>query len=423
MIWKTSELSEISEIGDGAHASLKRIELGIPYLTAKNITKSGVDYSHIDYISEETYNIYFKEESKALTQPRKDDILYSIIGSIGGVYLVKDEKIGISSSVAIFRANSQKVIPQYLAYFLKSRIFDAQIHAIKGGVAQGFMSLEKLNTVNISYPDDVNYQKRIADILYTYDSFIENNQKQIKLLEDAARRLYKEWFLYMKFPGYEDCKIVDGIPDGWKKIPLKDIIEYEIGGGWGEENITEQYEYPAYVIRGTDFYGVTHGKIKSVPYRAHKKSNLLARTIVDGDIIFEVSGGSKTEGVAKTVLIRQCLLDHYDAPVMCASFCKLVRAKCIEYSQILFDTFQYLRRSGKTAEFDKKSASSIVNYRWKDFLMQQEILVPSRDILVSYNSISENIYLSILNCSMMIEKAEQTRDYLIPKLMSGEIRI
>ena len=112
MIWKKSELSKISRIGDGAHASLKRIDFGIPYLTAKNITKSGIDYSNMDYISEEIYNKHFKEKSNALTKPKKDDILYSIIGSIGGVYVVRDEKIGISSSVAIFRADINKVLPQ-----------------------------------------------------------------------------------------------------------------------------------------------------------------------------------------------------------------------------------------------------------------------------------------------------------------------
>lgn len=99
MIWKESNISEISRIGDGAHASLKRIKSGIPYLTAKNITKMGIDYSNMDYISEQTYNKYFRDKSNALTKPQKDDILYSIIGSIGGVYVVRNEKVGISSQV------------------------------------------------------------------------------------------------------------------------------------------------------------------------------------------------------------------------------------------------------------------------------------------------------------------------------------
>ena len=189
MIWKESNISEISRIGDGAHASLKRIKSGIPYLTAKNITKMGIDYSNMDYISEQTYNKYFRDKSNALTKPQKDDILYSIIGSIGGVYVVRNEKVGISSSVAIFRTNSDVIMPHYLAYFLKSPFLDAQVQAIKGGVAQGFISLEKLGSISILYPEDIEYQKKIVDILFAYDALIENNQKQIKLLEEAAQRI------------------------------------------------------------------------------------------------------------------------------------------------------------------------------------------------------------------------------------------
>lgn len=225
MSWIKRKLSDVSRIGDGAHASLKRIELGIPYLTAKNITKSGIDISNLEYISEETYEKHFKEKSNALTRPQKDDILYSIIGSIGGVYVVREEKIGISSSVAIFRANNEIIMPQYMAYFLKSPAFDAQVQAIRGGVAQGFLSLSKLGMIDIFFPENVDYQSKIVNILSKYDDLIENNQKQIKLLEEAAQRLYKEWFVDLRFPGYEECQIDDGVPEGWEKVTLESVLE------------------------------------------------------------------------------------------------------------------------------------------------------------------------------------------------------
>ena len=165
MSWEEKVLSDISEIGDGAHASLKRVPQGIPYLTAKNITKDGIDDNAIDYISEETYNKHFKAKSGALTKPEKNDILYSIIGSIGGVYVVQDEKIGISSSVAIFRPQKNIIDPLYLAYYMKSKIFDSQIQAIRGGVAQSFMSLSKLGSVKIKYPSDLKVQRKIISII------------------------------------------------------------------------------------------------------------------------------------------------------------------------------------------------------------------------------------------------------------------
>ena len=242
-------------------------------------------------------------------------------------------------------------------------------------------------------------------------------------MEEAAQRLYKEWFVDLRFPGYENVKIVDGVPEGWNCQFLAEVVGYEIGGGWGEDSVTEKCDKPAYVIRGTDLHGITNGNISGIPYRYHANKNLEARALEDGDIIFEVSGGSKAEGVARTVLIRDTVLEILKAPVMCASFCKLVRVNEKQYSQLLFDTLQYMRSSGKTGEYDKKSASSIVNYRWKDFLVQETILIPTNELLLKYNSLSVNLYQMILTKSVEIEKAKEARDRLLPKLMSGEIEV
>ena len=115
--WKKVKLGECCFIGDGAHASLKRQEKGILYITAKNLTSNGLDYSRVDYISEELYNKHFSEKNGAITRPIKNDIIFSIIGSLGDSYLVKDEKLGISSSVAIFRSKGD-ILPLYLFYYL-----------------------------------------------------------------------------------------------------------------------------------------------------------------------------------------------------------------------------------------------------------------------------------------------------------------
>lgn len=170
-------------------------------------------------------------------------------------------------------------------------------------------------------------------------------------------------------------------------------------------------------------YGMIHGDMYGIPYRYHEMNNLNARELIDGDIIFEVSGGSKTEGVARTLLIRQSLLEAFHSPVICASFCKLIRLEGKEYVQYLYDTFKYLRDSGKTTEFDKRSASSIVNYRWKDFLSQQEVLLPCAEVLEQYNALTEILYNEIIVRSKQIEVEKKSRDRLLPKLMSGELEV
>lgn len=307
----------------------------------------------------------------------------------------------------------------YLMRTLENRIRNLG----KNSTAVPILNKTKFSNIEIKVFCDLEYQTQIADILSAYDDLIENNQKQIKLLEEAAQRLYKEWFIDLHFPGYETTSIVNGNPEGWGCVPLHQLIKYEIGGGWGSDTITNECEVPAYVIRGTDLYDLTHGNCNEIPYRYHSKTNLMARVLQDGDIIFEVSGGSKTEGVARTALIRRAILEQFGGQVMCASFCKLIRPANAKMSQYLYDTFLYLRSSGETAKYDKRSASSIVNYRWKDFLKQQMILVPSEVVLEKYNNLSGNIYQKILSCSRAIQTAKIARDRLLPKLMSGEIEV
>lgn len=293
---------------------------------------------------------------------------------------------------------------------------------ISQGTAQDNLSWQKLST--IQFPDPpIEVQRRIADYLVAYENLIENNQKQIKLLEEAAQRLYKEWFVDLRFPGHENTPIVDGVPEGWKRMHLENLIAFEIGGGWGEEYPIQQSENGAYVIRGTDLLGLTHGNVTSIPFRYHSNTNLESRILKDGDIVFEVSGGSRTEGVARTALITSKLLKAWNKAVMCASFCKLVRPVSKELSSYLFYHFQYLRESGRTEEYDKRSASSIVNYRWKDFLSHEIILKPRDAVLQQYNNFAEDYYKQIITKSIQIETAKMTRDRLLPKLMSGEIEV
>lgn len=309
---------------------------------------------------------------------------------------------------------------RFLSYAITQQL--RLLKTMSSGSTTKFLTIGMLHNLEIPLPS-IEIQKKIVDILSAYDALIENNRTQIKLLEEAAQRLYKEWFVDLCFPGHEDTAIVDSVPSGWKRVSLKDMIGYEIGGGWGSEVPTKDCDFPAYVIRGTDLFGLAHGDLTEIPYRFHEKSNLKSRQLMDGDIIFEVSGGSKTEGVARTALIRQRLLDTFRSPVICASFCKLIRVENKEHAQYLYDTLQHLRRSGKTVEFDKRSASSIVNYRWKDFLQQQAILIPEQSILIHYNKLAEEIYQKILVCSIQIMQIKTARDNILPKLISGELEV
>lgn len=418
MKWEKVKLSEVTEyITDGDHQPAPKSDSGVLFVKIKDIQDNRLTFDNALFVPQEYYNRLPKNR-----KAEYGDTLYTVVGSYGiPAFVNHNIPFCFERNIALLHPNN-RVIPKYLYYAVKNPIFYRNANNIANGSAQKLIPLSKLAGMEISVPP-IERQETIVNILSAYDDLIENNQKQIKLLEEAAQRLYKEWFVDLRFPGHENVKIVDGVPEGWEKCLLSDIIGYEIGGGWGEEKPTEKCDIPAYVIRGTDLYGVTHGDSVDIPYRFHEKKNLDARRLADGDIIFEVSGGSKTEGVARTALIRSAMLEQWSEPAMCASFCKLIRVREPKYAQLLFNTFQYMRASGKTTEYDKRSASSIVNYRWKDFLATETVLIPDEVMLEKYNALANNMYQLIVQKSISIEKAKGARDRLLPKLVSGEIEV
>ena len=120
---------------------------------------------------------------------------------------------------------NNRVIPKYLYYAVNNPIFYGNANNIANGSAQKLIPLSKLAGMEISVPP-IERQETIVNILSAYDDLIENNQKQIKLLEEAAQRLYKEWFVDLRFPGHENTKITDGIPEGWTRCALGDLIDF-----------------------------------------------------------------------------------------------------------------------------------------------------------------------------------------------------
>ncbi len=424
MNWEYVRLGDVcSKIGSGATpkgGAKVYIDDGTSLIRSQNVYNLEFSYRGLAHITENA-----AEKLNGVTV-QKNDVLINITGdSVARTCIVPDNVLParVNQHVAIVRPNSNVLNPSFLNYYLASPYMQSFMLgiAVGKGASRNAMTKDMIANFSVLCPP-MDIQELIVNKLSAYDNFIKNNKKQIKLLEEAAQRLYKEWFVDMRFPGHETTPIIDGVPEGWTKVPLSELISYEIGGGWGEESPTAKNIKEAYVIRGTDLSGITHGDFLNIPYRFHTESNLLSRNLIDGDIVFEVSGGSRTEGVARCLLITSTMLDVWRNNVMCASFCKLIRPKN-GYSYYLHDCFKYMRATGKTEEYDKRSASSIVNYRWKDFLSQEMLLNPSSEIIEQYSNYSRAIYSKLVDCSLQISSAKIARDRLLPKLMNGEIEV
>lgn len=401
--WKKVRLGDCCLIGDGSHASLKRQEKGILYITAKNLTSNGLDISKVDYISEELFNKHFKDNTNSITRPIRNDIIFSIIGSLGACYLVKDEKFGISSSVAIFRSKGE-IIPLYLFYYLKSETLKSEINSIKGGVAQGFMSLSKLGSLSIYYPSSIKRQHRIATILSRYDDLIENYQRQIKLLEEAAQRLYKEWFVDFRFPGHESTKFVNGIPEGWEKKKIFELGKV-ITGKTPSTAIKANYGGNIPFITIPDMHsGIYPTSSQTLSKRGAESQS--------GKYIPENSLMVSCIGTAGLVCITETLCQTNQ------QINSLVLDNNSELYYMYF-TFLSLKEHLNNIGSNGATMTNVNKSKFEDI----EVTIPIDSLIFTFNDITINIFNKIKNLSHQIRSLTEARDRLLPKLMNGEIEV
>lgn len=235
MNWEKIKLAECCvSITDGDHLPPPKADNGIPFVTIANINSTNqFDFTNTMFVPQEYYD---KLDSKRKAQI--GDVLYSVVGSYGIPVYIKDNKQFVfQRHIAILRPN-ENISPRFLYYTMLSRSFYAKADAAAIGAAQRTISLTALRNIEIEVPN-VAEQNKIADILSAYDNLIENNQKQIKLLEEAAQRLYKEWFVDLRFPGYENTPIVDGIPQGWEITRLKNIFDYVRGKSYTSKELSD----------------------------------------------------------------------------------------------------------------------------------------------------------------------------------------
>jgi type I restriction enzyme S subunit len=222
-------------VTDGTHDSPQLQKEGVPFIKGKHISSGTIDFSTCDFITP-------KEHEKACkrVKPKRDDILFSNIGSVGDTAVVKENREFSIKNVALFRPDIHKVDPRYFYYLVLSPDFRSNVMNVRSGSAQPFISLANLRSFEVSYHEDQKEQKRIAGILSAYDELIENSQRRIKVLETMARKLYREWFVHFRYPGHENTPLntssLGNIPKGWGVKKLGEILELNYGKALKKED-------------------------------------------------------------------------------------------------------------------------------------------------------------------------------------------
>ncbi len=312
-------------------------------------------------------------------------------------------------------ANEDELLVRFLCYAINKQL--RLLKTISAGSTTKFLTIRMLHGLDIPCPD-TGTQNRIVNILGTIDDLIENNQKQIKLLEEAAQRLYKEWFVDLRFPGYENVAVIDGVPKGWKRKTVLECLDMHIGGGWGKETIMGKNTIPGKVIRGTDINDIKAGNFNDVPLRYHTENDRKKRALQAYDIVFELSNGN-INNIGRSLLIDDLILQSCGENTICASFCKLFRPIDKLHALMLYWEIQEMQTSGRMMPFKKQGSNGINNFAFEDFL-SHELLIPNNEALLLP---IENIMKKTSNIQRQFALLSQARDRLLPKLMSGELEV
>jgi len=342
-------------------------------------------------------------------------------GSLGFVQYICDKYWPHNTSLWVkdFKGN----FPRYVYYHLLT----LDLKRFNSGVGVPTLNRNDLDTLEIAVPL-LHTQRKIAAILSAYDDLIENNLRRIKILEEMAQMIYREWFVNFRFPGHEKVKMVDSelgmIPEGWEVRPLASLLVSHIGGGWGKDTAEERHTEAAWVIRGTDIPSARYYDFSKVPYRYHTPSNLRPRRLKPGDIVFEVSGGSKDQPLGRALYVSAELFHAFRGhSVICASFCKRIQPDTKKYaSELLYLSFLEAYESGEIEQFQVQS-TGISNFKWSDYISQVNRCVPPIALQKHFRDLVAPLFLEISTLGHKNTNLRQTRDLLLPKLISGELDV
>jgi len=328
--------------------------------------------------------IYIKDDIPRNFIALPQDIVYTRTGNVGLVF--RNNYGVVHNNCFTVTPNDERALSRdFLYYLLQCKYFFEKANSLARGAAQPDLPHSLFNSIEISYPE-LDFQQRIAAILSRYDSLIENYQKQIKLLEEAAQRLYKEWFVDLHFPGHENTKIVDGVPDGWNPSKLGQLAEFKRGKTITKKNVVDG---PIPVVAG----GLE-------PAYYCNKSNTAERVIT-------VSGSGANAGFTRMYFEK-----------VWASDCSYID---LETTQFLHFVYCYLKDNKTTIDNMQKGAAQPHVYA-KD-INALGLCIPTEDVLNTFEKKVSRYFNTISSLQSQIRLLTEARDRLLPKLMSGEIAV
>lgn len=409
MKWEKVKLGKYVEILSGfAFKSKDFLNCGVPVIKIKNITQEGVTLEDVSYISKELadknekYHLNYNDILIALTGSHINQ-MSSVVGRIARIKYHEDSLLNQRVG-KVFAKDSKLCDIDYVYYFLSQDYIKISLASKAGGAAnQANISPNDVKSLTVRWPD-IETQHRIADILSAYDDLIENNQKQIKLLEEAAQRLYKEWFVDLRFPGHENTKIVDGVPEGWSVYPFSSKVDI-MSGGTPKTSIPDYYngKIPFYTPKDSD--GAFFAYKTQINIAEGGLKNCNSRLYPPKTVIITARGT-----VGKTTILA--------VPMAMNQSCYALKMKENDAPYYLFfalnneiKALQTMANGGVFNTIIGKTFDSI------------NIQIPKDPLIYGFEKTVRPFMEQIKNKLQANSKLVEARDRLLPKLMSGEVKV
>lgn len=399
--WKRCTVGDVCEVFDGPHATPPQSNDGPIYLGIPSIRSDGsIDYENSKRISYENYPKWTKRVT-----PQENDVVFSYEANLESYARIPAGFEGcLGRRMAIMRPDPSAIDARFLYYYTQSP-------AWKAVIASRTVLGATVNRIPIAtFPEfplrlpSLPAQQRIAGMLSAYDKLIENNRRQIKLLEEAAQHLYKEWFVDLRFPGHETTPIHNGIPEGWKRTTVGQ-----------SSSLVSRGVTPAYADDSNELVlgqrCVRNNLIDLSFARHHKPKKPNEKWLKKWDVLINSTG---TGSLGRTA---QFWLDNNN--VVVDSHITIIRAQQREVAAYLgqwaFSNEAMLEalHTGSTGQTELP----------RDRVANCHILIPDNDLLDLFYTLIEPMTMRIVAAQQQIVAAREAHDRLLPKLMSGEIEV
>lgn len=418
--WEVTDTSKFcTQVTDGTHDSPKKKKEGYYLITSRHLKSYGLDFENAYFISEKDY-IEVNRRSKV----DQYDILFSMIGTIGETYLEMKENINYAiKNIGLFKFGGDLDKSKWFYYFLKSKIAKHYVSTQKSGSTQEYLTLGSLRKFPIVVPSNKEEMREIIKILSDLDARISILEKQNKTLENIGKNIFKHWFVDFEFPNekgksYKSSggKMVESemgeIPEGWKVEKLGEYTDSVSGCSYTSKGL-EESEEALVTLKSIGVNGFSQEGFKE--YTGDYKEK---HVVVDGDIVVAHTDLTQNRIIlGKPAIVRDLgrykkMIASMDLSIVKAT--KLLNKPYIFYllSTKMFQSHAWGYANGTTVIHLSRKAIPEFNF-----------IVPSETILGKFKSISNHLFNKISNNQKEILSLQKTRDLLLPKLMTGKIRV